>query len=188
MLFSYCLFLITVMAKFWFEYPWDMPPFGPCQTKPKRKKKKGGELPTMQKNGCKNPQKVTHSWKDCCILSVCVSQKNKNAETASVEAYRSIKDWGHSTARLSNQPYWELCKSWKALDVRYNKSHQKPPLSKKNCTSWEITNTYSRMSEFQVSDVLARISVSLFPQKIFPQLLILNAMIPEKVSHKQQWC
>lgn len=74
MLFSYSLFLITVMAKILFA--WDMSPFGTFQTKSK-KKKKGRGTPYCARNGCKNPQKVNIPER-IVVFCQCVSARKIN--------------------------------------------------------------------------------------------------------------
>lgn len=79
MLFSYSLFLITVMAELLFAI--DMPPFGPCQTKSKKtkKKKKKGEEPltllTLQEMAAKPPRKLTFLKGMLYFVSVCQPEK-----------------------------------------------------------------------------------------------------------------
>lgn len=74
MLFSYSLFLITVMAKILFA--WDMSPFGTFQTKSKRGKKKKGEgLLTVQEMAAKTPRKLTFLKGLLYFVSVCQPEK-----------------------------------------------------------------------------------------------------------------
>lgn len=69
-----------------------MLPFGSDQTKSKRKKNKRGGGPLIEKEmAAETPRNLTFLKGLLYFVSVC-QPENKYAETASVEAYRSIKN------------------------------------------------------------------------------------------------